>query len=248
MRARSIKPGLYKNEVLAECSIMARYIVPGLWMLADREGRLEDRPKKIKAELLPYDDANMDALLNELQAAGHILRYRANDNDYIQILKFTSHQSPHVREMPSTIPAPGENGPSTTKAVPRHDLGSVEASPRSPSSLNPSSLNPERERAHDAPASPPPSEEILEDELEIQTGAIPEGWQLPESWGEWAETKGLSPASILHEAEKFVINYRALDGPTRGNWRNMWEKWVMRAIDYEKGKENGGLRRKAIAS
>jgi len=34
---------------------LARLLYPGLWMLADREGRLEDRPLRIKAEILPYD-------------------------------------------------------------------------------------------------------------------------------------------------------------------------------------------------
>ena len=33
-RARNIKPGFYKNEDLAECSLTARFIFPGLWMLA----------------------------------------------------------------------------------------------------------------------------------------------------------------------------------------------------------------------
>ena len=64
-RARNIKPGLYKNEDLAECSVWARYIFPGMWMLADREGRLEDRPKRIKGELLPYDSIEVEPLLVE---------------------------------------------------------------------------------------------------------------------------------------------------------------------------------------
>ncbi|MCX8018393.1 MAG: hypothetical protein N2690_10910, partial [Rhodocyclaceae bacterium] len=60
MRARNIKPGFYKNEDLAECSVWARLIFPGLWMMADRDGRLEDRPKRIKAELLPFDAVDVD--------------------------------------------------------------------------------------------------------------------------------------------------------------------------------------------
>jgi hypothetical protein len=70
VRARIIKPGFYANEQLAECSLLARFIFPGLWMLADRRGRLEDRPKRIKATLLPYDDGNVDELLDELANAG----------------------------------------------------------------------------------------------------------------------------------------------------------------------------------
>lgn len=105
-RARSIKPGLYKNEDLAECSVWARYIWPGLWMLADREGRLEDRPKRIKAELLPFDNADMDKLLQELHDGGFLVRYQNEEGRFIQILKFKEHQSPHFTEKASVIDPP----------------------------------------------------------------------------------------------------------------------------------------------
>ena len=55
MRARNIKPGFFKNDTLAELEFAARLLFIGLWGLADRAGRLEDRPKKIKAEVFPYD-------------------------------------------------------------------------------------------------------------------------------------------------------------------------------------------------
>ena len=52
-RARNIKPGFFKNELLAEMPPETRLLFMGLWCLADREGRFEDRPKKIKMELFP---------------------------------------------------------------------------------------------------------------------------------------------------------------------------------------------------
>ena len=55
-RARNIKPGFFKNEDLAECSPWARLCFAGLWTLADREGRLEDRANVIQDEL----DAQLD--------------------------------------------------------------------------------------------------------------------------------------------------------------------------------------------
>jgi hypothetical protein len=157
-RARNIKPGFYKNEDLAECSPWARLIFPGLWMLADREGRMEDRPKRIKGELLPYDAIEVDPLLNELARWGFILRYEVSGERFIQVLKFSEHQAPHVRESASTIPAPVEHGANnvqtTTKAGASTNLGSASASPRSPDSLNPESLllNPESPSSASAPA------------------------------------------------------------------------------------------------
>lgn len=115
-RARNIKPGFFANEDLAECEPLARLLFAGLWCLADREGRLEDRPKRIRAELLPYDMCDADSLLNQLQARGFILRYTHGEGRFIQVLKFDSHQNPHMKEAKSTIPAPGAPVVATTSA------------------------------------------------------------------------------------------------------------------------------------
>lgn len=115
-RARNIKPGFFANEDLAECEPLARLLFAGLWCLADREGRLEDRPKRIRAELLPYDSCDADDLLNQLQARGFILRYSHGEGRFIQVLKFDSHQNPHMKEAKSSIPAPGAPVAATTSA------------------------------------------------------------------------------------------------------------------------------------
>lgn len=109
-RARSLKPGFFTNDKLAECPPLARLLFAGLWTLADREGRLEDRVKKIKAEVLPYDDVDADELLAALAAHGFIQRYEINGEKYIQIIAFLKHQNPHVKEPASQIPAPEKNG------------------------------------------------------------------------------------------------------------------------------------------
>jgi hypothetical protein len=53
MRACNIKPGFFKNEVLGTAVPILSLLFSGLWGLADREGRLEDRPLRIKAEIFP---------------------------------------------------------------------------------------------------------------------------------------------------------------------------------------------------
>ena len=148
MRARSIKPGFFKNEDLAALSPLMRLLFAGLWGCADREGRLEDRPKRIKAEVLPYDDCDVDAMLDELSTAPtsddtpFIVRYEVDEQRYIAIPTFLEHQSPHKNEQMSTIPKE-----STTKVVLRHNQGSAMAQPwqssrAHSSSLTPSSLTP----------------------------------------------------------------------------------------------------------
>lgn len=109
-RARNIKPGLFKNEELSECSALARLLFIGLWCEADREGRLEDRPKRIKATLLPYDECDVDRMLWELSARGFIVRYEVAGVRYIAIPAFTKHQNPHKKEPASVLPSPPEPG------------------------------------------------------------------------------------------------------------------------------------------
>lgn len=112
-RSRNIKPGFFSNDDLADCQPLARLLFIGLWCVADREGRMEDRPRRIRAEILPYDGCDIDALLNELQEHGFILRYEVGGEKYIQVLNFTKHQNPHMKEAKSTIPAPGSDEPVT---------------------------------------------------------------------------------------------------------------------------------------
>jgi len=119
-RARNIKPGFFKNDELAQCAHGARLLFVGLWCLADREGRLEDRPLRIKGELFPYDNCDVDAWLLELSAHHFITRYEVGGTKYIQVNKFKKHQSPHFKEGASTIPAPGSSGadPSAAALIP----------------------------------------------------------------------------------------------------------------------------------
>lgn len=115
MRSRNIKPGLFKNEVLAECSPLARILWIGLWCYADREGRFEFRPKRIKAEILPYDNGEITVLLQELQKHGFVIMYEVNGIQYGQVSNFQKHQHPHHTEKASEIPDFDINGEITVK-------------------------------------------------------------------------------------------------------------------------------------
>lgn len=93
MRNRIIKEGFFRSYELAQLPPLARILFEGLWCMADKEGRLWDRPPQIKAECLPYDECDTDAFLQQLQDAGFILRYEAQDRKCIQILTFGKHQT-----------------------------------------------------------------------------------------------------------------------------------------------------------
>lgn len=104
-RARNIKPGLFENEILGKADPTVTLLFISLWCLADREGRLEDRPERIKAKTFPYRmDVDIERSLNELQRSGFIIRYKVEDLKVIQVIEFCKHQSPHHTERKSTLP------------------------------------------------------------------------------------------------------------------------------------------------
>jgi hypothetical protein len=143
MRSRNIKPGYFKNEELAACAPLTRILFAGLWCMADRDGRTKDRPKRIKADVLPYDDCDCDAMLGELVAHGFIERYESEGQAVIQVNNFVTHQRPHPKEPSESLPAKPCTNPARTRkkiSVPGEYLAScaLPSFPSESTSLTPS--------------------------------------------------------------------------------------------------------------
>jgi hypothetical protein len=105
-RTRLIKPGFFSNDLLAECDPLARLLFAGLWTIVDRDGRMVDRRARIKAQLLPYDDCNIDHLMGQLVARGFIEVYAVDGVPYLQVTGFAKHQRPHKKELSENLPEP----------------------------------------------------------------------------------------------------------------------------------------------
>lgn len=104
MRARNIKPSFFRNELLAEVTPDVRLLFIGLWCMADREGRVENRPTRIKLEIAPLDSINVASAIKELEEKGFIKTYVADEKSVIQIINFLKHQNPHSTERDSLLP------------------------------------------------------------------------------------------------------------------------------------------------
>ena len=152
-RARTLKPGFFSNEALADCQPLARLLFEGLWLHADREGRLEDRPKRLKAEILPYDNCDADALLDELERAHFIVRYEAAGTRCIQVLNFTKHQNPHPKEPASSLPSV-ERREKTRQEISRQEPAIETPERAGPSPISPFPIP---DSSSDANASAPPT-------------------------------------------------------------------------------------------
>lgn len=152
-----MKPSMFKNELLATSDPIYAWVFQGLWCIADREGRMEDRPRRIHLEVnagRAYEST--EAALTWLSDNGFILRYEHGNSRYIQVVNFGKHQNPHIREPQSSIPAPDKHCASTVQAPDEHQSGPALSPfplPDSPSLIPPSSSSKTRKsiaRAEDS--------------------------------------------------------------------------------------------------
>ncbi|CDF86354.1 conserved phage protein [Pseudomonas knackmussii B13] len=215
-RARNIKPGLFENEELAELGPFDRLLFIGLWTLADREGRLEDRPKRIKMKLFPGDDYDVDEGLAALADKGFVSRYEVEGFAVVEVANFLKHQKPHGTEKDSLLPDAngfltvnerGKGGCVTggkhlvhvsgvpaikgNNVNPTLDNGSATVAPQSDNALIlrfTDSPNPEEEQEL-APQEqrPAPEPEQGPPANEAKRGTrLPADWTLPDDWLAWA--------------------------------------------------------------
>ena len=165
-RTRELKPAFFQDEDLATLSRDHRLLFQALWTLADREGRLEDRPAWIKLYSFPFDadvqPADIDRMLTDLAAhSGRFIeRYHVNGKRYMLVKNFKKHQHIHPKEAPSEHPPipevseparelPGITGNSKSDPV-------IPPMPSEPSCTSkPSRLSAETPAASSPPVDPP---------------------------------------------------------------------------------------------
>jgi len=113
VRIRTIKPEAFKDEDLwfleEETGLPIFRAYTGLWCAADREGRFEWRPLRLKSDILPYWEGDFSRVLDALATRGFIVRYACGTREYGWIPKLKAHQCFNNREADSTLPAPPEN-------------------------------------------------------------------------------------------------------------------------------------------
>jgi hypothetical protein len=208
-RARNIKPGLFKNVDLAELPIEARYLFPGLWTLADCEGRLKDQPKWIKAEIYPYDRkisaARLHELLQLLADAGFLTRYVVDSCGYIQISNWHKHQRPHKKERDTGSQIPPQPGAKPDPAPEKPDLDPPEigASPADTGYRIPDTGYRIPDTGYQGPArTPPPTANNPRD-----------GWRTDESFQHLVTAYRESGAACIDEdfAEAWLFAWKKLD-------------------------------------
>lgn len=115
-RIRTIKPEFFTSEDIVYLTPLSRIFYVSLWCEADREGRLEWKPKTLKLRYLPGDNCDIEELAAELIEAGLIALYEVNGKTYAEIPTFGKHQVINNRESQSKIPPRVSDASSTRES------------------------------------------------------------------------------------------------------------------------------------
>jgi hypothetical protein len=95
-RIRTIKPELFEDEALGDCSRDARFLFVGLISHSDDHGRQRGNARLVKANVFPYDEdigrPEVERWLGELIQAGVIRMYESAQEKFIQIVNWRRHQ------------------------------------------------------------------------------------------------------------------------------------------------------------
>lgn len=219
-RARNIKPSLFKNEVLGVADPLLTILFESLWCLADKRGRLEDRPLRIKAETFPYREGiDINGYLTELSRLEFIHRYVVDGLAIIQIINFEKHQNPHHTEKESELPEYSINSNGydlTVKDTLNNGIAPADSLLLITDSLNTDSGSAEKSSAPK------------------QSGkALPKDWVLPKAWGEWAlsERPDLSADEVRKISESFKDHWLSTANQAkskRADWEATWRNWIRR--------------------
>ena len=226
MRARNIKPGFFTNELLATSDPLYAWVYAGMWCMADREGRLEDRPRHIHLSINPGRafEGTVESL-NWLIGNRFVRRYSVAGVGYLEILAFAKHQNPHANESPRFPPPNGADEPASMNPEATADVGgaghdarSMHKRPRETirglaeySGKNPSTPVQAPEHSASAPAD---SLLLIPSSL-IPSSLIPDpGFQNPSS-----------STSVSSTPPSRSVEFRKLDGPVVRifeHWKATW--------------------------
>lgn len=219
-RSRNIKPSFFTNETMAENDPLGRLLFLGMTTLADYKGDLEWRPKRIKVQVLPYDNCSIESLAKNLERSRFIRFYSDGEKIFVHIENFAKHQNPHKNEK-----AQGSDIPSFNEEMSQLvDMTSI--------AINTEKLGSARDEDGTAPAD---SLNLIPDSLTPPLPPKPlDGLNL-EAWGEYMahrkqlRAKPLKPASIEKQQQWLVeqgppdIQQQIVDQTIRNNWQGLFE-------------------------
>lgn len=239
-RIRSLKPEFWTDGVIVQLSMAARLFYQGTWNFACDRGHLPDDPVGLKLKILPADDVDAEALIEELVKHGRIVRGETADGrKFLLVKRLQDHQKIDARwqsrcpycaaePAPGTTPGPvppDDNPPSPSE--PPKDSGSIPETPASPA-----------EPPRTSPQEGIGGEGIGEKKASPSSSPRKRGSRIPDDFAVTADMVAWARERCPHvdgrvETEKFINYWRAKSGKdaTKVDWVATWRNWMINAAE-----------------
>ncbi len=91
-RKRMIDPEFWLDEDITSLDFEYRLFYIGTWNFADDYGVLENSPKKLKAQVFPYDDVDCEKMLKKLIDLKRLIPFEKQGKNWLYIGKFLKYQ------------------------------------------------------------------------------------------------------------------------------------------------------------
>jgi hypothetical protein len=229
-RIRSLKPEFWTDGNIVKLSFAARLFYQGTWNFAlCDQGHLPDDPMGLKLKILPADDVDPNALLEELISNGRIVRRVTSDGRrFLHIQRLPDHQKVDARwksRCPFCSAEHTQDAPPSGE--PRADSPSL----------------PETPPSHDEPPPDSPKDRKGEDgigEKKTSSSSMPRkrGSRIPDDFTVTPEMVAWARERCPHvngraETEKFINYWQAKSGKdaTKLDWVKTWRNWMLNAAE-----------------
>ena len=246
-RTRLIKPGFFSNDVLAECDPLARLLFAGLWTIVDRDGRTIYRPARIKAQVLPYDACDIEALMRQLADRGFVQVYAVDGTAYLSVTGFSKHQNPHAKEASEDLPEPPPlQAVTESRVISATSTGLSETSSGDSGTSRALTLNPSPFSLDPSPLTLHSSDTCVARSKRRVKPADPLSWNPDEEWvgitdadrADWAEA---FPAVDIDAKLKGLTLW--LKANPKKAKKSRWRAWLLGRLreEQDKGGSRGGV-------
>lgn len=100
-RIRTVKPEFWTDPVMVSLPPLVRLFYIGTWNFAMcDQGHLEDDPFRLKLQILPAENCDVEALIDALVKAGRLARLEVDGDKYLHVRKLAEHQKVDGRWTP----------------------------------------------------------------------------------------------------------------------------------------------------
>lgn len=114
-RIRTVKPDFFRHERLQDIEAAnpgahVMLVFAALWGHCDKAGRFEWRPRRLKLDILPFLQFDLEATLSVLEREGFIRRYESGGEIFGEVPTFGEHQRISGKEAQESGKCPEPNG------------------------------------------------------------------------------------------------------------------------------------------